>query len=238
MTRNTSAVVKSAPSRAPASFDYSGTPPDVARFLRGQAERIRLYAGKCIITIGRHLIGVKHYLPHGTFIRWVESEVGISARSAQGYMRAAEWAEGKSATIAHLSPSLLYILSRSSTPESLANDILKRVEAGEEIAVESLRSELRLARAAPRNPRPRVVKLPEDEAHAALTEAVSIMASGLCRSEFVRVKEAMTSTYVLGRADLPKLIMTAFSSTQARPSGEPEPFKLAGAGNGAGANAT
>ncbi|HEV2956733.1 MAG TPA: DUF3102 domain-containing protein, partial [Xanthobacteraceae bacterium] len=116
-------------------FDYASLPISVAKFLKGQATRIRQYAGKSIIQIGKDLAAAKHYLSHGQFVRWAEKEVGIPARTAQGYMRAAQWAAGKSAAVAHLPPSLLYVLSASSTPEELVEDILRKAEVGEEIVL-------------------------------------------------------------------------------------------------------
>src|SRR5436305_1571476 len=85
-------------SRRELSFDYSSLPPSVARFLRGQADRIRQHCASSIIQIGKALLEAKHHLSHGAFLPWVECEVGIPARTAQVYMRSANWAAGKSAT--------------------------------------------------------------------------------------------------------------------------------------------
>jgi hypothetical protein len=42
-------------------------------------------------------IAAKHYLSHGSFLRWVETEAGLPARTAQAYMQVAHWASGKNA---------------------------------------------------------------------------------------------------------------------------------------------
>ena len=56
-------------------------------FLLGQANRICRLVGKSIIEIGNDLLRTKQYLLHGALLRWVESKVGIPARTAQGYMK-------------------------------------------------------------------------------------------------------------------------------------------------------
>jgi hypothetical protein len=76
----------------PSEFDYASVTIPVAKFLKGQATRIRQYAGKAIVQIGGDLVSAKHYLSHGQFLRWVENEVGIPPRTAQAYMQAAQWA--------------------------------------------------------------------------------------------------------------------------------------------------
>jgi len=77
------------------AFDYKSIEPSVARFLRGQAERIRRQGATTVLHIGSALVEAKRYLSHGNFLIWVESEVGITARTAQLYMRAALWSKKK-----------------------------------------------------------------------------------------------------------------------------------------------
>jgi hypothetical protein len=50
-----------------------------------------------IVWIGRDLLAVKQMLEHGQFVHWVAKECGFSIRTAQNYMRVAEFFEGKSA---------------------------------------------------------------------------------------------------------------------------------------------
>ncbi len=83
------------------------------------AEQIRANAraaGDAIIRTGRILDTVKQELGHGKFLAWIDLELGMSQRSARNYMRAAAWAEGKSATVAVLPPSTLYLLASPSVP--------------------------------------------------------------------------------------------------------------------------
>ena len=231
-------------------FAYDDAPPDVARFLKGHAERIRRYAGKCIVTIGKDLIAAKHYLSHGAFIRWVECEVGMPARTAQGYMRVAAWAAGKGATLAHLPPSLLYVLAASRTPKAFADEIVRRIEAGERIALPAVRAELRRHLAARRasadagRQRPPADKdtasttfAAEVDARALLGDAVAIIARGLSTADFARVRDIMTNARLLANTGFARHMASAFSTAD-RPMQEllvhrPR-FTLAAQGQGEG----
>ena len=125
------------------SFDYSMVSDRVADFLRAQASKVREHAASSIIAIGRDLTAAKHYLSHGQFVCWVECEIGVPARTAQMYMQLCRWIGKKSANVAHLPVSTLYLLSAKSTPEEYAVEVLRRLEAGEHIPVSSLRRELK-----------------------------------------------------------------------------------------------
>jgi hypothetical protein len=127
-------------------FDYGSLTPSAARFLKEQARKIVRTSANSVIQIGRDLVAAKHYLNHGAFLRWVEGEVGMRARTAQAYMQVANWVSGKSATVAHLPPSVLYLLSAASTPEQYVGDILRRIEAGENVALTVVRDELKALR--------------------------------------------------------------------------------------------
>jgi len=58
-------------------------------------------------------------------------------------MRAAQWASGKSATVAHLPPSAIYLLSSSGVPEKFVADVLERLDAGMQIGTAVIRQELK-----------------------------------------------------------------------------------------------
>jgi hypothetical protein len=196
-------------------FDYSSLPTATSKFLKGQADRIRRYVGKSIVDIGRDLAGAKHYLSHGEFLRWVESEVGIPARTAQAYMQVAHWVAGKSATIALLPPSLLYVLSSPSTPKDFIEKIVKRAETGECMALSTIREELKALRqprqcgqkSAAQNERSCVAI---SHTSPTVMDAVAIMAEGLSTTDFDRVRNIMTSKRVLDDPEFPRLIATAF----------------------------
>jgi Protein of unknown function (DUF3102) len=208
-------------------FDYNGVSPSVAKYLKGQVERIRRSASKSIVEIGKDLIGAKHYLSHGAFLRWVESEVGLPARTAQAYMQVAQWVSQKGVGVATLPPTLLYLLSAPSTPEEFIASVLKRVGAGEQITFQSVRRELKALREAKWDPKhndacaefqpaalnAQVMPLKRDVADI-VTEAVGILARGLSKVEFKRVRDMMTSKPVLDDPELAQKIVVAFKTIQ------------------------
>lgn len=118
---------------APTAFDYTALPATTATALRKQAakikERVRATTAG-IIEIGRDLIAVKQTLEHGQFSQWVEAECGFTARSAQNYMRAAEFAEGKYETVAVLPPAVVYKLSAKKAPIEVVKQVIQRAAAG------------------------------------------------------------------------------------------------------------
>jgi hypothetical protein len=210
-----------------ACFDYTGVSPSVAKYLKGQVERIRRSASKSIVEIGKDLIGAKHYLSHGAFLRWVESEVGVPARTAQAYMQVAQWVSQKGAGVAALPPTLLYLLSAPSTPEEFITSVLKRVGAGEQITFQSVRKELKELREAKwdlkHNDACPEFRPAEQSAHVmpprldvttVIMEAVGILARGLSKAEFGKVRDMMTSKSVLDDPELPQKIAEAFNAIQ------------------------
>jgi Protein of unknown function (DUF3102) len=181
-------------------FDYASVPNSVAKFLRGESDRIRRQYTQSIVQIGKALLGAKRYLSHGSFIAWVEAEVGIPARTAQAYMRVAQWASGKSASVAHLPPVVLYSLSASNTPPDFARGIIERAEAGEKIAFTDLRKELQHYRETEINGTqrkqlslaPTAPAGPEMKTRTALEEAIMIIARELSEADFLRIESAFT----------------------------------------------
>ncbi|MCP1845662.1 hypothetical protein ACVIHI_008869 [Bradyrhizobium sp. USDA 4524] len=192
-------------------FDYAGVSPSVEAFLRGQADRIRRQCASSIIQIGKALLEAKRHLSHGVFLGWVESEVGIPCRTAQAYMRAAQWAAGKSAAVAHLPVSAIYMLSANGVPEQFVVDVLERLEAGEQIGAVAIRQELRTFVAQSRRERSvasedasRSVRAqyPIDEERAGLGELAAFLARKLSDVDFARVCQILTSDSVLSDPDL------------------------------------
>ena len=112
------------------NFDYLVLPPDTAEQLRKQAARIRGNITVSVIEIGRELLKAKELLDHGQFIAWVESEVGIMARSAQRYIGAAELCN-KNDTVSLLPPTTIYLLAAKSTPKEVVNEVIAKAAAGE-----------------------------------------------------------------------------------------------------------
>lgn len=119
-------------------FDYTALPVDSALTARAAAERIKLRLKRTvedIIEIGRELTTVKDELPHGQFLPWIAAEFEMSERTARDFMRVHERFGGKSAIIADFKPTILYALSAPSTPESVIDLAIERVEAGDKVTV-------------------------------------------------------------------------------------------------------
>jgi SOS response regulatory protein OraA/RecX len=123
---------------APAiSFNYNALPAATAASLRKQAARIRegvKATTAAIIEVGRGLIAAKQDLEHNQFCEWVEKECVFSVRSAQNYMRAAEFAEGKNATVALLQPATFYKLAAKSAPPEIVQEVIDRAAKGEVVS--------------------------------------------------------------------------------------------------------
>jgi hypothetical protein len=204
------------------TFDYNELEKPVAKFLLGQANRIRRYVQATTIQIGKDLLVAKHYLNHGQFLRWVEHEIGMPARTAQAHMRVAQWASNKSAVVAHLAPTLLFILSAPSTPENFTREVIARIEAGEPIAPSTVRDQLRVARERMLDEHRPLANSNDEQhreiaiEHAAVLDAILILFLQLPPGEFNRVKTIMTDHTVLHDPGLSGKILAAFSAVQDR----------------------
>jgi hypothetical protein len=99
-----------------------------------------------IIEIGRELHAVKLRLDHGQFLNWVETACELSPRTAQLMMRTAEWAEGKYEIVAHLEPTAIYLLAAPSTPETVRQEVLSRLEEGQRPAPQAVKDMIRAAK--------------------------------------------------------------------------------------------
>jgi len=128
----------------PTIFDYSAIPADVAEALRGQAERIRARIARStadMLETGRDLLAAKAQVKHGEFTAWVETELGITVRSAQTMMRAAEIA-AESENFSLLQPSVALTLAAPAVPAETRKAFTDRAAAGERIPVKAVKAEL------------------------------------------------------------------------------------------------
>jgi hypothetical protein len=209
-------------------FDYNSVSSSLAKFLKGQADRIRRHCATSTIQIGRALLEAKRHLSHGAFLRWVEWEVCIPVRTAQAYMRVASWAADKGATVAHLSPSSLYLLSASSTPTDFVSRVLSRAEVGEYIAPSVMRAELRALRASDQQKHldaevptltttegnlVQLMLTDESKSSDGLAELVSILIKALSPSDFARVRDIVTSDPVVTDPQLAQSLGRVFQCT-------------------------
>ena len=113
-------------------FDYGPLSTTLADELRARATTIRSRAGtmtSAIIDIGRNLLVAKQTLPHGCLLPWVKAECGLAPRTAQNYMRVAEFADGKCETVSLLTPSAIYALSSKNAPPVVIREVLKLLES-------------------------------------------------------------------------------------------------------------
>jgi Protein of unknown function (DUF3102) len=137
----------------PATFDYASLEPGVADFLRRRVHRIREAVKSTMAAvrdIGVNLCGAKRMLAHGQFVQWVESEFRFSLRSAENYIRASVFADDKGATVANLSPTVVYLLSAKNAPPEVVSDVLARAANGELVSCAEVKGMFRAAKATKR----------------------------------------------------------------------------------------
>ena len=119
-----------------APFTYSDLPAPVAAELVAAAARIQARLTqqvRDILETGHDLIEAKSKLQHGQFESWLNLSFNMTVRTAQRFIRAAEWAEGKNDTVSHLGAKSIYLLSAPSTPESAQRQVLDDLEAGKPV---------------------------------------------------------------------------------------------------------
>ncbi|WP_315763786.1 MULTISPECIES: DUF3102 domain-containing protein [unclassified Bradyrhizobium] len=208
-------------------FDYDELEPAVANFLRGQAQRIRHAIRKSILQLGKDLIEAKRHVEYGAFVRWVEHEVGIPPRTAQGYMRIAQWAEGRATEFSNLPVSILYLLSAQTTSLEVVNNVLAALRRGETITVATVRDQICCARAASsRREENRGIAgyrmsspLEQPEATSdELQEVADILARCLPLSERSRIYNIMADPTLLSDAQLGNRIRKAFQAALGDPT--------------------
>jgi hypothetical protein len=136
-------------------FDYSAMTEDFAGALTAAADRIKARERRAvtdIIEIGRELLAIKAELDHGLFLKWVSAEFRWSARTAQNYMAAAEWAGEKYETVSHLPPKLIYDLASKSTPAEIKSAVRADLDAGKPVDMKAVRDRIKHATKASRPP--------------------------------------------------------------------------------------
>lgn len=100
-----------------------------------------------IIETGCDLILVKNALEHGMFNTWINTEFGMTDRTAQNCMRAAAWAESKYETVSRLPPATVYLLAAKTTPEEIKTKVIADIEAGKPINARDIKVRIKAARA-------------------------------------------------------------------------------------------
>ncbi len=123
-------------------FQYDELAPEVAALARQAADDIRAWQKKSITDIGNALIHVKAALDHGAFGRWLDAEFAMGARTAENYMAAAKFLEGKSETISYLPPAAIYALAAPSADPVVVDAVLAEIEGGKVVPATVVRERL------------------------------------------------------------------------------------------------
>lgn len=132
-----------------AAFDYSALAPDLAERQRQRAARIGNLSRKTVEVIGEighELLAAQEEMEHGTFLRWVDSELQMSKSSAYRFMDVARTFGEKLPTVGSLPLTVVHKLAERSTPEPVRAAVLKRIEAGETVQAETIVREIREAK--------------------------------------------------------------------------------------------
>lgn len=116
-------------------WDYTQAGNNAAKVIEHTVEikRNERRANEVIIEAGKHLLAVKELLPHGTWLDWLSVEFKMSQRTAYNMIGIAKRFGEKVATVATLTPSVLYLLAGDSVPEEAREEVIQRSQAGETV---------------------------------------------------------------------------------------------------------
>jgi Protein of unknown function (DUF3102) len=120
-----------------------------AALAKRTADKVRKHQRRTvaeIISIGTDLIQVKDAVGHGHFGEWIAAEFNWTARTARNYIRAAERFGRRSETVSVLAPATIYLLSAKSTPESIVENVISKLENDEPIDLIHVEDQVRRAR--------------------------------------------------------------------------------------------
>lgn len=112
-----------------ASDDYRSLPAETIAELAERAARIQTALQRSLVEIGYELTQAKKLLTHGQFTDWVESETGLTIRTAQLIMRAYELCR-RNENFSLLSKSALYLLGADGVAEAAISVVRERIAAG------------------------------------------------------------------------------------------------------------
>ncbi len=107
----------------------SPTPAATAEleFIRQRVDALLKHLGVGIFQVGHELLKAKALLPHGQFATWTETNLRISARTAERFMAVARRLGDNADRLTHLPAGVLYELAAPSTPDT----VVKRVLSGQ-----------------------------------------------------------------------------------------------------------
>ena len=128
----------------PLVYDYDQIDAEHREEVRADAAYIKAgmhRTSKEMLEWGARLTRIKERTDHGQFGAILETELGFtSPRLPQMWMAAAERLGGKSENFSQLPASALYLLGASSTPEEAVEAIEERIDAGEQLTLNDVRS--------------------------------------------------------------------------------------------------
>ena len=179
------------------TFDYDALPKKDIQFVKQTTREVNLLLERStgdIIAIGQKLIEMKNRLGHGHWRAWLLTQWPLDLSLANRWMNVAR----KCGQFPHLKipRSTLYLLAANSTPDTLRDEFVRRVEAGEPPMTHSeLKAEIQSHRpepasngdqSAPKAPAPSL----REEILACLDQAASLLngknAAGLKALESAR----------------------------------------------------
>ena len=114
------------------TFDYDSLPKKDIPFIKQTTREVHLLLERStgdIIAIGQKLIDMKARLGHGHWRAWLQTHWPLDVSLANRWMNVAR----KCGQFPHLEipRSTLYLLAADSTPDTLREELVRRVEAGE-----------------------------------------------------------------------------------------------------------
>ena len=189
-------------SPVPLTFDYKGLDTETRRQLEREAAAIRkhLFQVKTsAIQLGHHLLKVKALLPR-RFGEWVGSNCDFTSRTAELFMRAAEFAESHESIAQKVSQTALFQISAPRLGDEVREKLVDAVEKGEVrssaeikevIARQSIKSDGR----------------GQGEAEGALLEIASILIENLAETNLDRVRSLASSLEKTSVASLANALM-------------------------------
>ena len=167
--------------------------------------------------IVRLLIRTKHYFRHGPVYSLVNQQAGNQPRTAQAYMRILD---GLPTGMQRLPlPRMLYILSARSTPSDYVINIMKMIDAGQDLpSLLMMRRELKslCGGRSPEDDEVDIVPTDVDGSQYKTTEvlvreAVELAAQNMSNIDFEQFCEILTSRIVSHDTSLGEYIRLAFS---------------------------
>jgi hypothetical protein len=93
-----------------------------------------------IIEIGRRLTEAKRIAGHGRWLKWLDQELGWTAKAAQRFINVYEFSQADifkydKLSNLNLPVSPIYLLAEPNTPKEAAAEIIERAKAGEPVPV-------------------------------------------------------------------------------------------------------